>query len=35
LHLIGMKAGIFPQQRTRQCGDERLRRMAEREMSRH
>ena len=31
-HLIGMEARIFAQQRIRERGDQRLRRMAEREM---
>src|SRR5215471_19540393 len=34
-HLIGMEACVFAQQRTRERGDQRLRRMAEREMPCH
>src|SRR5262245_33094480 len=34
-HLIGMEACIFAQQCTRERSDQRLRRMAEREMPRH
>src|SRR5262245_66615354 len=34
-HLIGMEACIFAQQRTCERGDQRLRRMAQREMPRH
>src|SRR6266576_13639 len=34
-HLIGVEACIFAQHRTRERGDQRLRRMAEREMACH
>src|SRR5271165_5459698 len=34
-YLVGMKAGVLPQHRMRQRGDQRLRRMAKLKMPRH
>ena len=34
-HLIRMEAGVFAEHRVRECGDQRLRRMAKREVSRN